>query len=398
MDITTNRRVREQSIPKSELLKEREENLLKTVRREKHDYIPTLAHSGAALVHYAGKTLREVQEDIDKCTDAFLKAFDDLYCDCSIALRVNYSIHSRASLGENTQNYLGPDGVTIEHVQKSFMKEDEYPLLIKDANKFVKDVMVKRKYPFLYVGDSKKAVKAIQTLVDDSIYSNIILGPHMAAALREKYAVTTMNLGYLFQNPLDSIFDHFRGFQGCLIDLRRRKGEVKEACDHLWQTNSNRLEKIDRTYPFVTNWPHIPTYLSPKQFEELYWPYTKMAIENCKKSGQIFYFSAEGSWLKFMDYFRDIPKDSVIIHCDNDDTIEMSKKIGDWQIIAGGCNLARLRTCSKQVNIDYAKRVIDECAHTNAFIFTADRTWVCPGDINQNLLDVYEYVYENGKY
>ncbi|MFZ7120758.1 MAG: hypothetical protein ACOWWH_07390 [Eubacteriaceae bacterium] len=392
------RRIKERSIPMAELLQKRKDNLLKTIRREKHDYIPTLAHGLAALVDYAGTTVEEVRESISECTEAFLKPFEELCCDCSITLHFSHLVHSKESLGENTQTFLGPDGITVEHVQKPFMEAEDYPLFIEDIDKFVKDVMVKRKLPFLYEGDERKAVKAVETLVDDFIYSNLMLMPHMTKALQERHAVTVMNFGYFFEHPLDIIFDHFRGFQGTLTDLRRHKSKIKEAIEQIWQKRSNHLLNMEHTYPFATNYPHIPTYLSPKQFGEYYWPYYKMAIENCKNNGGTFYFSAEGSWLKFVDFFRDIPKDSVIIHCDDDDVIEMSKKIGDWQIIAGGASISNLKFASKQANIDYAKRVIDECAHTNAFIFTVDKTWVCKGDINQNLLDVYEYVYENGGY
>ena len=167
----------------------------------------------------------------------------------------------------------------------------------------------------------------------------------------------------------------------------------------MWETRCDHLDTIGPNhFPYAGQWPHIPAYMNRKQFEEFYWPYEKQLIENLAKNGNKLYLLAEGKWLQLLDFFRDVPKDSVIIHCDDDDVIEVSKKIGDYQVIAGGANLSKVKIGSKQENIDHVKRVIDECAGTGAFIFCIDKSWTCVGDVTQNLFDVYQFAHEYGRY
>lgn len=383
---------------KEKLLAERTKNFIKATNRDKPEYVPVLANPAPGVVSYAKTTLKDVIDDEEKCLDALLKIFDDLYCDATISHGFAYLPHAKDTFGY-AQNILGPDGVTIEHLQQSFMKEDEYSLLIKDSNAFVSDVLVKRKYPFLFADDIEKVKEMMKSALYDFWYAYVNIPDKLIERLEKNYGVPTITNGWLMVfNPLDILFDSLRGFTGTTTDLRRHKSEVKESLEILWQTRCNHFEEVDCTYPYGAQWPHIPAYMNIKQFEELYWPYEKKMIENLYKNGNKLFMLAEGKWMHLLDYFRDVPKDSVIIHCDDDDVIEVSKKIGDWQIIAGGANLHRTRMASKEDNIEYTKKVIDECAGRGAFIFTTDKNWTCPGDVNQNLIDIYRFAHEYGKY
>ena len=82
---------------------------------------------------------------------------------------------------------------------------------------------------------------------------------------------------------------------------------------------------------------------------------------------------------------------------DEDDIIEVNKAIGDWIVLGGGAKPAQTKFFSKEENIDYAKKVIDACAPGGGFIFSADKRMICPGDVTQTFIDVYNFVYEYGK-
>ena len=45
---------------------------------------------------------------------------------------------------------------------------------------------------------------------------------------------------------------------------------------------------------------------------------------------------------------------------------------------------------------DQAKNIIDTCAQDGGFMFTTVKTWLSPGDINQNLIDTLNFVHEYG--
>ena len=183
-----------------------------------------------------------------------------------------------------------------------------------------------------------------------------------------------------------------------MLDLRRHKAQVHEALEVLWETRCFKYEEIGFSFPYMQQWTHMAPYMSTKQFEEFYWPYQKKFIENIHASGNKLYMLAEGKWAHLLEFFKDVPRDNVIFNVDDDDVIDVSKVLGQYQVIAGGAKLSKLKMSSKEDNIAYARKVLDECAGTGAFIFGCDKCWVCPGDVNQNLIDVYQWVHENGKY
>ncbi len=155
--------------------------------------------------------------------------------------------------------------------------------------------------------------------------------------------------------------------------------------------------EIPFDFPYFASYPHIPTYLSPKQFVELYWPHYKMTIEKLAAKGNKMLICCEGKWAHLLSFFREVPKDSCILMLDDDDLFETNRAIGDWQLIAGGAKLSRLRMDSRGENLDYAKRAIDECAPGGGFLFGTDRCWISPGDVNQNMIDVFNFAHEYSK-
>ena len=124
--------------------------------------------------------------------------------------------------------------------------------------------------------------------------------------------------------------------------------------------------EIPFDFPYFASYPHIPTYLSPKQFVELYWPHYKMTIEKLAAKGNKMLICCEGKWAHLLSFFREVPKDSCILMLDDDDLFETNRAIG-------------------------------ECAPGGGFLFGTDRCWISPGDVNQNMIDVFNFAHEYSK-
>lgn len=383
------------------LYAERVENIWKTVNRNNPDYIPVLANTAQATVSYAGKTYREALQDKENYPVLMTKIFDELYSDCYVPMGSGVYPNADKAMNGKLQLKIGPDGTSIEHVAHPPMRADEYDALIADPNAFVCDVLIPRLFPFLFEEGIDKAKKRVQALIEDVVYIGNEFDSAADERVRSVYGIAPLmsyTSGPIVPNPpMDTIFDCYRGFKNTMLDLRRRPAEVKAACDKMW-ANAYFEETIAIPFPFSGAAPHIPAYLSPKQFEELFWPHYKQIIEYLHSNGSKFVIMTEGRWMHIFDYFREVPKNSCVFLIDDDDVVEAYKKIGDWQCIAGGAKLAKMRTDTKQQTIDYAKRVIDECAPGGSFIFTTDKAWNSPNDINQNLIDVYNFAHEYGKY
>ncbi|MCD8007628.1 MAG: hypothetical protein LUF68_01585, partial [Clostridiales bacterium] len=268
--------------------------------------------------------------------------------------------------------------------------------LIADPNRFVSEVLLPRKFPEFFE-NREFAKNALKVYAEDNFNVMIVLSSMLRQTMEEKYGIVSiLNMQERIETPLDILFDYFRGFRGTLTDLRRQPDNVKAALDAIWNVHCLPKENTPYTGTFPYSWqpPHIPCYLSPKQYDELYWVHEKAMVERYIANGGKHYFIMEGKWGKIWDRFRELPKDSVILHVDDDDIVKAKKEIGDWQIIAGGLKSADCRMKTFDQIKDDVKRVIDECAPGGGFIFTLDKAAIAPGDINQTVIDAYNFVHE----
>lgn len=380
------------------LYSQRVENLKKAVNRDNPAYVPVMGNVGGAALSYAGKRLTDLYDKPQEYHEAMMKVYEDVYFDVLSSLGIYGAYPNvKETFGENVQNFISPDGVSVVHVQRSPMQDNEYPQAIEDINKYVIETLMPRKYPQLFTDNIEKVVSDIKVLYDGQMTIFAFLNGPLTDMVKERFGIPVFEYEYL-NHPLDILFDDFRGFTGTIADLRRHKSEVKELCDILYRVRCNDFAKMNYAYPYVTQMPHMPAYLNVKQFEEFYWPYYKEMIENIAKGGNKLYALTEGRWLHVVDFLRDLPKDSMIMNLDDDDVFEMHKLVGEKQIIAGGAQVSKLRLSGKEENIEWTKKVLDECAGDGGFIFTTDKYLVCEGDINENLAAINNYVHENGKY
>lgn len=385
------------------LREQRTDNLLKAVNRQEGDYVPVLANPGTGIVGYSGMTLRQAMESEDKFVTAMTKIFDDLYCDTTVTPAPTATPNCKDIMGF-AQFQIGPDDTTIEHVQRIYMEGTEYPELCADFNGFIKDILLPRKYPFLFSDDIDSVKSKIKAVQDDFMYVYFTLCGALSGVYADKYQLADFGDDSFSVNPgypaLDVLFDTLRGFKGTMLDLRRHYDDVKRAVDVIWNERMAPLYEADIpfSYPFGQQVPHIPAYLNPKQFGELYWPQEKKILEKMAAAGNKMAVILEGRWSHVLDYLLDAPKDSMILMVDDDDIFEVNKRVGHHQIIAGGAKIVDLKMKSKDQCIDYAKRVIDEIAPGGGFIFTTDKIWNSPTDICPNLFEVYNFAHEYSKH
>ena len=56
--------------------------------------------------------------------------------------------------------------------------------------------------------------------------------------------------------------------------------------------------------------------------------------------------------------------------------------------------MASVRTDSKEKVLEDTKKIIDACQIGDGFLFGTDKAWIAPGDVNQNLIDAFNYAHE----
>lgn len=292
------------------------------------------------------------------------------------------------------ENRIAEDG-TLTHLQNPHMKPEEYDQLIADPKAYITNVLLPRKYPYLY--ESREASKKLLKVYAEEQADNLITQVDVITQrLIETYGVyTCAKMNPMLNTPLDHLFDYFRGFRGTLTDLRRQPDKVRTALDALWEYRSAEMvaKPFDPSGGFAFQPCHIPAYLSPKQFRELYWPYEKRLIEWVAASGGKLYMLLEGRWENIWDCFLDVPKDSVVLSID-DDILKAHERLGDHQILVGGLKMADTRLKKFENIKDDIKRVMDTCAPGGGFLFSTDKSVTAPGDMNPTLIECYNFAHE----
>ena len=356
--------------------------------------MPTgMINTGGGLF-WEGKTAFELANNHEASAKAMTSFLDEMWFDVNFFSGLTASPRLDAAF-PTVENRLAENG-TLTHLQNPMMKADEYDQLIADPKAFIMNVLLPRKYSELY--ESRDAAKkALKVFAEEELDIFVMQIAATNKYLAEHYGVPTgVNMQYVLNTPLDHIFDFFRGFRGTLTDLRRQPDKIRSALESIWEyRNAKQMAKpFDASKGFAYQPCHIPAYLNPKQFAEVYWPYEKKIIEWVAASGGKIMLIMEGHWGNLMRYFLEVPKDSLVLVVDDDDILEVKRVLGNHQIIAGGLSLAETRLKPFDQIKDSIKKVIDACAPGGGFIFNTDKGFLTPGDINPTLIECYNFAHE----
>ncbi len=381
----------------SKLYEQKYDAFQKAVSRQEGAWIPTAMTNNGGGLFWGGKTAFDVAGDHEAYAKAITSFLDEMWLDVNILSGLTTSPRRDAAF-PTAENRLAADG-TLTHLQTPMMKPEEYDQLIADPRAFIANVLLPRKYPYLFE-DRDAAKKLLKIYAEEQLEILVVQMAYTNKYMTEHYGVhNCVNMGSMINTPLDHIFDYFRGFRGTLTDLRRQPDKVRAALDAIWEYES--APKMAAPYDASKGFPfqpcHIPAYLSPKQFKELYWPYEKRLIEWVSSAGGKIFLIMEGRWEKIMDCFLEIPKDSVVLAVDDDDFLKVHEILGDHQILCGGLKLADTRLKKFEEIKDDIKRIIDTCAPGGGLIFSTDKGFLTPGDVNPTLIECFNFAHEYSK-
>ena len=379
------------------LFQQKYDNFMKAIHRQEPDYVPTAITNNGGGFFWAGKTAFDVAGDHEAYAEAISSFMGETWIDANILSGLTTTPRLDKAF-PTKENKLAENG-TLTHLQVPPMKDDEYDQLIADPARFIKNVLLPRKYPEMFTS-REKAREMLKVFAEEYLDTLVLQMQYTNKYIAEKYGVyTCCNISCMLDTPLDHIFDFFRGFSGTRTDLRRHKAQIKPALDAIWEYQEAPL--LTKPYDASKGFPfqpcHIPAYLSPKQYKELYWPYEQKLIEWVYNSGSKIFIILEGRWENIWDCFKEIPKDSVVLAVDDDDIFKAHEALGDYQIICGGLKMAETRLKTFEMMKDDVKRVIDVCAPGGGFFYTADKGVLTPGDVNQTLLDCFNFAHEYSK-
>ena len=200
--------------------------------------------------------------------------------------------------------------------------------------------------------------------------------------------------------PYDMIADNLRGTRGAMTDLYRRPDKLKRAAEQITPficaAGVNGAKSKGNPRVFIPLHKGTDNFMSPKHFQEFYWPTLQKVILTLCEADCTPYLLIEGRYDSRLEIIRDVPKGKCIYHFESTDIFEAKKKLGDTVCIMGNLPNSILATATPEDVKEYCRKLIDVCGDGGGFIMSSsaliDHARV------ENVRAMMEFTREYGKY
>jgi hypothetical protein len=386
------------------------------------DRVPFTGLGGDVIPAYAGITSYEYEFDFEKNRQAAVKWFTDFPSDS--APRVGLGGLDNQSMGVAFQDYPeivsgvnsvnGPMNDILkmkfvrfpgreldENSARQFiggknMEPEEYDQLIADPVKFCFEVIMPR------ISGGLKDLGSPASLATMARFG---LEKARQDAEMAKTMQALMELGYYFAPrgvclaPLDLISDQLRDIPNLILDLRRYPDKVKAAAEALVEpmvkmgTMSIKAGAKECFIPL-----HLNEYLSPKQYNEFYWPTLKEVILKLVEAGMKVQVFFEGWHDAHLETILELPAGWGTAYFEKTDVRKAKKLLQGHTCIMGGIDVSDIISLTPAQLDENIKKLFDEMAPGGGFIFSPN-IGTCPRETPiENVRAVYEAVEKYGKY
>ncbi len=353
------------------------------MRNEQPDRVPIRPFVAEFTGRYAGFTCQELAHDYEKAFAAARKCAADFDWDAVVSNMVYVWTGLTQAIGLNYYAIPGidiPASTGFQYREPSpddaFMKPEEYDQLIEDPTGYLFNVWLPRvSTPVSPMGEptsyenNLSFVKGGMAMMQ---YFNAFGGQN--ARLKSESGTVSAIAGIL-KAPMDILADKLRGYLGLLDDLRERPQKVLAACEalmpHLTHVARSTADP-EKNVP-IGLWMHrgcVP-FVSPAQFNNVYWPTLKPIIQELWASGHQTLFYAEGDWNHHLQSFAELPDRSIVYHVDQADIFEVHKVLSHKFCLSGGIPNVLLGYHSAEEVREYCKKVIQGVAQDGGYIMDA---------------------------
>ena len=350
---------------------------------------------------YAGVKWADVEDDPEGYAQAYCKSWREIPIDMSFATApTRTTVLPSQALGNYKMVYTS-DGLGVVHNQAAdvYLGPEVYDEILADPQG-LSERFARMNNP-VFLGSREEALEAAKKGVKRQVIANDTVA-RIAEILKDEIGMYPFHeldfgspLAYGYVSEFWTFYDKYRGPQSALSDLRRYPDKVKKACDFLYEQTKARMvyneEDIKQALPLGNSMFHPESYMSPKQFDELYFQRFMEILGPVMEAGKKIFLYGEGAFMRHLDRFRETPQHSMIIVIDQDDIFEASKKVGDWCTLVGGPKAELLTLGTEQQIKDYVKRCFDELAPGGGYIFALGNGLIAAKDVPvKGIVTAYE--------
>jgi len=387
---------RQQKEPET-VAKEKLDIILKAVELKVPSRVPISGLGGDITAYYNGKTWYDICYEFEKAREAVLSfaknfpqdfpfilapyglegfifalAFSD-FPDFSNTIRfLAGPVHD--IIRDKWSRWPGRELREHQHPQflgGEFMKPEEYKQLIDDPVKFVHDVVFPRACPGLGKPESPQWNG---TLIRIGLTLQRITQFQMALFQelgKLGYPAIPMTSAY---SPADVIGDFLRHPTGAMLDMRRHPDDFKAACEALIE----HILKVATAFPpapplTISFIPlHLNEMLSPKLYNEFYWPYLKKVILELVNKGYKMFIFFEGDHTPHVDTILELPKGWGVAWFERprDFIKDVWEKLKGHTCVMGGVPTNLLIGGTPEKIEEYVKNLLNQTKSEGGFILS----------------------------
>ena len=373
-----------------ELAKERLARIQAAMNLEEPDRVPCWGVGGDIVPAYAGITQYEFCYESEKTLMAIEKFLRDFPFDTGMAglmgldgrvFSVAFSefpdispgiafitgpIHD--ALGDKYCRYPGreiDENASPQFIGGTFMQPEEYDQLIEDPVGFIAETILPRVCTNL---ETKRKAMATWVRVGMELEKGARLGGEVGRISAELgYPYIPMGWAYA---PMDIIGDFLRGISNAALDVRRYPDKIKKAVDALTEPvityALDACKPINAEVAFIPL--HLNEYLSPKLYNEFYWPSLKKVIIRLYEEGvksEVFF---EGHHEPHLETILELPRGWGIAYFEKTDVVKAKEVLKDHTCVMGGLPISLLVSATPQEIDEYVKTLLEKVKPGGGFI------------------------------
>lgn len=351
--------------------------------------------------HY-NKNIIDVQYDYSRIADIAEEASQLVYSDSCPMNPV--SLASRIAGGyqllESQSFVMGKNGY-MQHPEVVGMHEDEYDELIADPYACLMEKVIPRQHKALAIENPVKRANAISYVKAEN--ARQLRGTaEICGKLTEKFGYyngAKPGSGGFTAAPYDFLADQLRSFSGISKDIRRRRSQIKEACEALLPLMFHLGLPSNPDNEGAVGMPlHMPTFMREKDFVEVWMPTYLKLIQQYAARGIRTRPFLEDNWMRYIDILQDLPSGTILKFEYGDEKL-IKDKLGKKFIVSGVYPLNLVKQGTKQQVLDEAKRHLDIMLPGGGFLFSLDKGPLMASDINfENYKALSEFVRDYSVY
>jgi hypothetical protein len=383
-----------------ELYRQRVTRFQKVLNMEEPDRVPCNLPTGYFPAYYAGYNLKTVMNDYEKQRDAWLKFMYDfgdmdsfggpgLVLPAPALEIIGHKIHKWPGHG------VADDVASYQFVEGEYMKADEYDRLIQDPSDFWLRYFMPRQAKafeplanFMHlnpmIGLPMGTLMGLSTPEMQQMFKTIwAAGEEMWKWMGTVGEVRriALSLGYAAMGggmsgaPFDMLTDMLRGTVGIFMDMYRQPEKIHEAMEHLVPiVIEQAVQSADNSLAPVVVMPLHKgerSFMSPKQFEEFYWPSFKKVLLGIIEEGLVPMPFAEGNYIPRLEVIQDMPRASMAWYFEYMDMEKAKATVGRNNCIVGNLPVSVVVTGTAEEVREGCRKLIETCAPGGGYVLAA---------------------------